>query len=561
MNKKTKVLATSIATIAMTTSLAVGGTYALFTSEDKVNVAITSGKVEVLANVVESSFETSTSLSAFTGTNAFELGGTVAYDEATGSVKLENMVPGDKFTFDIDLVNNSNVGIQYRVVMSMDGALAGALQANATIDNTGYAFSAMGATKWIAVNPGDTTKSINDTTKTDETANDDYQEKAASLTVKVEAVQGNASVLDGSGTAEDPYQVFSKESFALLGELYGDEYIYAEIDEEQAANGVIDGTGWSEIKFHGSFNGNGAKIENLSASLFNTVGYQNKVETITIEDLDVTMNSTTGRALVHNLFNGGETIFKDVNVHGYIEGQYNLGSFYRYGTANYDDLGCDYTVSFINSKSDATLVDVSGNIPGGMFGHPFCGAGNMAYVNVDENSGFEGALYSTNGKGGLYTPFASLIQLNGKALTEAENTCANTGKISVVKADKNADGTYSIAKQANVTSMVVTVTAQLTAYDANGQQIANASGITMALGNQTLTNLSDNVQVFDAVSAVELVTGTGEYKYELVNGVLKVWCGTANYQSGAVRLQVAQYDAQGSVVSVGTVDLAVITKA
>lgn len=46
MTKKTKVLATSIASIAMCASIAVGGTFALFTSESEVNVAVTSGKVK-----------------------------------------------------------------------------------------------------------------------------------------------------------------------------------------------------------------------------------------------------------------------------------------------------------------------------------------------------------------------------------------------------------------------------------------------------------------------------------------------------------------------------------
>ena len=49
MKRKNKVLLTSMATIAMSTSLLVGGTYALFTSESEVDIAVTSGKVEVTA--------------------------------------------------------------------------------------------------------------------------------------------------------------------------------------------------------------------------------------------------------------------------------------------------------------------------------------------------------------------------------------------------------------------------------------------------------------------------------------------------------------------------------
>ncbi len=202
MNKKTKVLATSIATIVMTASLAVGGTFALFTSEDNVNVSVTSGTVKVLANVVEDSFATSTSLSSFTGTTEFELGGTVAYDQENGAITLTNVTPGDQFTFDVDLINESNVNIQYRVVMTMDGVLGEVLAAKATIDGVDYTFSSIGATNWVAANFDDATLSINDATKTDDikiiivlpdTVDDTYQNKSANLNVTVEAVQGNAT--------------------------------------------------------------------------------------------------------------------------------------------------------------------------------------------------------------------------------------------------------------------------------------------------------------------------------------------------------------------------------
>ena len=48
---KKKILLSSILTIALCLSLIAGSTFALFTSESKVNIAVTSGKVEMLANV------------------------------------------------------------------------------------------------------------------------------------------------------------------------------------------------------------------------------------------------------------------------------------------------------------------------------------------------------------------------------------------------------------------------------------------------------------------------------------------------------------------------------
>lgn len=43
MSKKRNVVLTSLTTIALSASVAVGGTFALFTSESKVNIAVTSG--------------------------------------------------------------------------------------------------------------------------------------------------------------------------------------------------------------------------------------------------------------------------------------------------------------------------------------------------------------------------------------------------------------------------------------------------------------------------------------------------------------------------------------
>ena len=55
MNSKSKVLLSSIASIALCSSIAVGGTFALFTSESKGNVAVPAGKVKVTAEIVEES--------------------------------------------------------------------------------------------------------------------------------------------------------------------------------------------------------------------------------------------------------------------------------------------------------------------------------------------------------------------------------------------------------------------------------------------------------------------------------------------------------------------------
>lgn len=58
MKKKTGIIVTSVMSIACCASLITGATFALFTSESKVNIAVTSGKVDVKATIDETSVET-----------------------------------------------------------------------------------------------------------------------------------------------------------------------------------------------------------------------------------------------------------------------------------------------------------------------------------------------------------------------------------------------------------------------------------------------------------------------------------------------------------------------
>lgn len=53
MNKttKTKVVVSALLAIVLCVSLVAGATYALFTSESRVNIAVTSGKVDLVASV------------------------------------------------------------------------------------------------------------------------------------------------------------------------------------------------------------------------------------------------------------------------------------------------------------------------------------------------------------------------------------------------------------------------------------------------------------------------------------------------------------------------------
>ena len=364
----------------------------------------------------------------------------------------------------------------------------------------------------------------------------------------------NPNFAGGKGTAADPYLIANVEQLQFISELYGTYYYYYKVTAE-----TLDLTGVGKIYLHGSFDGNGVKISNLSTALFQYVGYQNSVEDIKISNLDVTFSSTDGCALVRNLFNAGVTTFENVSLHGYIEGLYNMGSFYNYGTANYDGNGADYTVRFVNATSDVTLVCTSGNGIGGLIGHGYEGTGNVITINVDDKSGYTGTMYTTNGSACDKLMYmgsnGSKFVLNGVDVSgyDASFNYPST-KIASVLPTLGENG-YVVAPVEGATTLVVYLNAQVTAYDEEGYKIANKAGLTWPLSNTTITELGESVKVFDAITSATIVNGTDhDFGYTLEDGVLTIYSGrSASYESANVTVQVNQYDAEGNLLATGTV--------
>ena len=359
----------------------------------------------------------------------------------------------------------------------------------------------------------------------------------------------------GFGTEAAPFIIANPEQLMNISKHY-DTYNYYKV-----ADGVtsLDLTGIGRINLHGSFDGNGVSLVNLTTALFERVGYQNKAETIKISNLTATMNAIDGRAFVRNIFNAGTTTFENITLHGYIEGLYNMGSFYNYGTANYDGVGADYTVEFINSKSDITLVCTSGNGIGGMIGHGYEGAGNTITINIDDKSEYTGTMYTTNGsacdKLMYMASNTSNFVLNGEAASgyDASFNYATT-KLTLV-APVAGDNGYTVAPVEGAATFVVYLNAQVTAYDEEGNKITNKAGMTWPLGNVEMA--ATEGKVFDLVTSSTIVNGTDhDFGYELNNGALTIYSGrTPNYCEGNVRLQVNQYDANGNLLATGTLEL------
>jgi len=217
---KKKVLLSSIATIALCLSLIAGSTFALFTSQDDVNIAVTAGKVNVSATIADGTLELY-SIGDYMGdgVTVFENGGTATIDDDEDYLTLERVTPGDEVRFDIQIFNDSNVHILYRVQYQVIDIV------------NGHDVFAFGDTIWQEWTTPATVEDKYRTTPVivcfDKDAGNEYQEQTMKVIFTVEAIQGNADVYD-----------------ALL---YGNTAatLQSAITEQSATGGIVDGDGMS----------------------------------------------------------------------------------------------------------------------------------------------------------------------------------------------------------------------------------------------------------------------------------------------------------------------------
>lgn len=136
-----KVLLSSILVIALCLSAIAGSTYALFTDKAETSIAITSGDVEVTANMVIDSLYSAEALPA--GTTAaseylideysqhyahvaqpgkFINGGTAVVED--GKIVVDNITPGDKVVAKLVIENTGDVDMVYRYKINSANELA-----------------------------------------------------------------------------------------------------------------------------------------------------------------------------------------------------------------------------------------------------------------------------------------------------------------------------------------------------------------------------------------------------------------------------------------------------
>lgn len=382
------VLLSTLAALAFG-AVAVGTTYALFTSKAEASVEVTTGKVAV-----------SLELGALSGTSPSKISedGTIPADattditpEADGSLKfvnggtamidgtkviIENMTPGDSVKVPLTIKNESTVAIKYRGVSTITGS-----------DEMEYKFEGI-ETKWTKKAAGEQIAAADSyvTISLPATATKQSEERVV-VSVAVEAVQGNAEVYDDV-KADSISDAFSDVDFS-----YNTSSSKATVIDGHGSTTIND---WTDAWFSSDM-----KVKGVTFKQGATFSAKSEIEsetTITFENCTFypcdQAKIDTSTALTH-LSNSGQGLCLDVetsnnaNVKVVVKNCTFIGeddvTLERegYKTWTYSDSGTAGDGSWTGSKSrghaiainaiagtgTASSVLIDGNTMSGILGH------------------------------------------------------------------------------------------------------------------------------------------------------------------------------------------------
>ncbi len=205
----------------------------------------------------------------------------------------------------------------------------------------------------------------------------------------------------GNGTIEHPYLVGSEDFSSIYkyanSSTYKDIYTYYKIEE---ANVKI--TNWRMFALHGSFDFNGASIDNnknfIFSSIRGTLDNPGKVSNLTINNSSIS-TSGFGGSLAFNP--DGSVIVENVHINGgSVTGEWGAGSFFgMIQKSDHMDLNGKNEIKFINSTSSLNITGGLNQISG--FVGPFriydgFGEGFKIEISVDKDSKYTGKLSVVN---------------------------------------------------------------------------------------------------------------------------------------------------------------------
>lgn len=373
---KRKIIISSVLVIALCLSLIAGSTFALFTSDAKINMAVTAAKVNVVAEageIILYSLDVEQDRIAADETGYFENRGSAIYDSAKGAITLTNVTPGDKIEFPITVTNNSNVTIQYRITWVVEGELYEVLVATAegvTLTN--------GTSEWAEWKTTDpTTKVIPVSVELPVAVGNEYQEKTAAITFRVEAVQGNGAamypteegyVVDAEGnhyiyTLEGLMSFRNTLTMMATDQLNGKTVnIMADIDATGYTWNTVNASTGTGVANGFVFNGNGCTISNLTingSGLFTTHPNAGGGEATIFKNINfdkVTVNGGWHTGIIWGQAYG-DIVVENVNVtNSTVNGTCNVGALIgRNGDEGHSE------IKFVNcSVSNTAVTSIGG---------------------------------------------------------------------------------------------------------------------------------------------------------------------------------------------------------
>ena len=200
---KSKTFLGAVLSIALCVSLIAGATFAIFTSESKVNIAVTSGTVKVTAEIGDLTTYSGVNITGTaddvleptTANGTFTNGGTATKEGNT--IVLNNITAGDKVEFPVTVTNGSNVTVKYRMRVSYanDNGLFSQLKMKIGEYTNGT------ITAWEELQPGSAPMTLACSIELPTSAT--LQTGKCDISLLVEAVQGNAAVTDENYPASD----------------------------------------------------------------------------------------------------------------------------------------------------------------------------------------------------------------------------------------------------------------------------------------------------------------------------------------------------------------------
>ncbi len=476
-----RIIISSVLVLSLCISTLIGATYALFTSGDTMNIAATSGNVEVSATIEKAEKDwiySPTSISVLEGNeiidaaNAADVANGIFANKGTATINgntlnMAGVTPGDKVNLVVKIRNNSNVAIKYQTVISTaSGELADVME----ITVNGNTYTGASESAWISADPGEAIAPISIGIALPTTADDEYQGDDFSMSVSVVAVQANASTasvwngtVDSDGLAENTdsdemvVEIYTAEELAALSASVAQGNTYAGYTVKLMDDIDLQNRPWQPIGYN-AVNADGTQT-NPKVNVYFQGDFDGQNHTI--YNLNVTQPTTELWKNCRGLF--GQITNSDMrniticnaNVSGY--GYCGALVGYGKGTNNFDNIKLTGNV----------IVEVESSNAGGLLGAAATGTVTNIHIDVNEGSYVMSDQRWKGEDSGSIDYVGGVFAQNWPSL--AENITSNMDVI----------GTYTgvggIGAGAPVVSRNITSTGDVTVLEYDESYIGNAA--------------------------------------------------------------------------------------